>query len=104
MTGRDDHQDQREARGLALGLVLLVVVLGIGLVFLLPSLSDFVQMHLEPGVGLKDAAIAAFFIALIVMIVFAIFAGDGLIGEIQFMIAGFLSFFFVLWIMIAWVF
>jgi hypothetical protein len=31
-------------------------------------------------------------------------AGEGLVGEIQFMIVGFAGFFLVLWVLIAWIF
>lgn len=38
------------------------------------------------------------------MVVFALVAGDSLIGEIQFMLGGFFSFFFMFTVLIAWVF
>jgi hypothetical protein len=34
----------------------------------------------------------------------AIAAGDGLLGEIQFMLAAFGGFFVISWLMIAWIF
>ena len=54
--------------------------------------------------GLKDSAIIALFATIIIMIVFAIAAGDGLLGEVQFMLGGFFSFFVILWLLIAWIF
>ena len=39
-----------------------------------------------------------------VLVVFAVVAGDSLIGEIQFMIGGFFTFFFMFTVLIAWVF
>jgi hypothetical protein len=38
------------------------------------------------------------------MIIFAISAGDGLLGEIQFILGGFFLFFVIIWLLVAWVF
>ena len=84
------------------GLVVLGIVL-LALIFL-PSTFAWVVQLFEPGVGLKLASILGFFVAMILFIVFAIFAGDGLLGELQFMIGGFLVFFLIFTVMIAWVF
>ena len=80
------------------GLVVLGIML-LALIFLPVVVQSF-----EPGVGLKMASIIWFFVVMILFIVFAIFAGDGLFGEIQFMIGGFLVFFLIFTVMIAWVF
>jgi hypothetical protein len=48
--------------------------------------------------------VIAFFVTIGVFVTLAVTAGDGLIGEFQFMIAGFGGFFVVLWLMIAWIF
>lgn len=96
--------DEKEARTLAIALVVLAVLLGIGAFFAMPMLVEFNQSHLAPGVGLKDAAVIAFIATVLVLIVFAVAAGDGLLGEIQFMLVGFFAFFAVLWLLIAWVF
>jgi hypothetical protein len=53
---------------------------------------------------LRNSAIASFFVTLIVMVIFAVASGDGLIGELQFLLPGFLGFFLIFWLMIAWVF
>ena len=84
------------------GLVVLGIVL-LALIFL-PNTFAWVVQLFEPGVGLKIASIIGFFVAMTLFIVFAIFAGDGLLGEIQFMIGGFLVFFLIFTVMIAWVF
>jgi len=84
------------------GLVVLGIVL-LALIFL-PNTFAWVVQLFEPGVGLKLASIIGFFVAMILFIVFAIVAGDGLLGEIQFMIGGFLVFFLIFTVMIAWVF
>ena len=67
-------------------------------------LSELNEAYLAAGVGIKDAAVMAFIATVVVLIVFAVAAGDGLLGELQFMIAGFFGFFVVLWLLIAWVF
>ena len=80
------------------GLVVLGIML-LALIFLPVVVQSF-----EPGVGLKLASIIGFFVTTTLFIVFAIFAGDGLLGEIQFMIGGFLLFYLIFTVMIAWVF
>lgn len=104
MVGESDRKDKKEARVVAITLVVLVLVVAIGMLILVPSLSEFSATYLEPGLGLKNASIAAFFVTLVVMIVFAVASGDGLIGELQFLLPGFLGFFLIFWLMIAWVF
>jgi hypothetical protein len=37
-------------------------------------------------------------------VLFALVAGDSLIGELQFMFGAFFSFFALIWLLIAWVF
>jgi len=104
MAGDTGSKDEKEARTLAIALIVLVVMLIIGILLALPMLADFSQTYFAPGVGLKDSAIMAFISTILVLIVFAISAGDGLIGELQFMLVGFFAFFVVLWLLIAWVF
>jgi hypothetical protein len=107
MARDSDTRDKREARTVALAilvlLVLLVLLVGAA-VLLLPQLAEISRVSLEPGLGLKDAAVISFFVTIALMVVFAIAAGDGFIGEIQFMLAGFASFFVVIWLMLAWIF
>ena len=104
MVGEIDTKDKKEARTVAIALLVLVVLLAIVAVFALPVLNEFNEAYLAPGVGVKDAAVIAFIATIIVLIVFAIASGDGLIGELQFMLLGFFAFFVVLWLLIAWVF
>jgi tartrate dehydratase beta subunit/fumarate hydratase class I family protein len=99
-----DIRDQKKALNIALGIIVLFVVLGVAAYLVLPAITEIVTLHFEPGLGMKTAAIIAFFVTLVVLIVMAIAAGDGLLGELQYMIPAFLSFFLVLWLMIAWVF
>ncbi len=104
MASDSDSKDKKEARTVAIVLIVLLVALAIAAMLAVPLLSEFSATHLEPGLGLKDAAIIAFIVTIVVMVVFAIAAGDGFIGEIQFMLGGFFSFFVVLWLLIAWIF
>ena len=84
------------------GLVVLGIVL-LALIFL-PNTFAWVVQLFEPGVGLKMASIIGFSVVTILFIVFAIAAGDGLFGEIQFMIGGFMAFWLIFTGMIAWIF
>ena len=104
MVGDTENKDKKEARSLAIALLILGGLLLVGVIFAMPMLSDFNQAYLADGVGIKDAAIIAFVATIVTLIIFAVAAGDGLIGEIQFMLIGFFAFFVVLWLLIAWVF
>jgi hypothetical protein len=99
-----DSQDRKSAR--MIGVVLLVLVLLVIAVaaLLVPALGDFVATSLTPGVDLKGAALGSFVVTVALFIVFAAVSGDGLIGELQFMLAGFFSFFMILTLLIAWIF
>ena len=44
------------------------------------------------------AALTVFIVAM------AVVAGEGLVGELQFMIPGFIGFFVIFWLLIAWIF
>ena len=104
MAGDSDRRDRDESRKIAIVLVSLVLVLAGAAALMLPAVGDILSVHLAPGLGIKDAAVIAFFTTLVVMIVFAVTAGEGLLGEIQFMLAAFFLFFLILWLLIAWVF
>lgn len=102
--GTEDQKDKNESRKIAIVLISLVVLLGVASMLLLPSLSEFATLHLEPGLGLKDAAVISFFVTVALLLVFAIASGDGLLGELQFMLLGFFLFFVIFWLMISWIF
>lgn len=104
MVGEADDKDKRDSRTIAVVLVALVLLLGVAALLMLPMLSDITATHMSPGLGLKDSAVIAFFTTIAVMIVFALAAGDGLLGEIQFMLGAFFSFFVIIWLLIAWIF
>ena len=99
-----DTKDKIEARKLLIFIVIMLAAVALALFFMVPMISDFVQAELEPGVGVKQSAIISFFITVITLAFFAITAGDGLLGELQFMQGGFFAFFGVIWFLIAWIF
>lgn len=104
MTGEADRKDKNESRKIAIVLISLVTMLGIAILLMLPMLSEIVTTHLSPGIGLKESAVISFFITVIIMIVFAMASGDGLLGEIQFILGGFFLFFTIIWLLISWIF
>lgn len=104
MAGNTGAKDKKDARALALVLIALALALTISAIVAMPMLAEFNATFLAPGLGLRDAAIIAFVATLVVLVIFAIAAGDGLLGEIQFMLLGFFAFFLALWLLIAWVF
>jgi hypothetical protein len=101
VANRADIEDRKLTVRLFAAIVLIVALAGAAFFFFGGPL---VAEHLAPGVGLRTAALIAFFATLAVLVVMAIVAGEGLVGEIQFMIVGFAGFFLVLWVLIAWIF
>lgn len=103
-----EHDEQQKAAKMVLGLVVLVIFLaGLtvwGVTALAPDFLAAASAGFETGIGLKTAAIAAMVLSVLISIIFAIFSGDGFIGELQFMIPGFFFFFLFFWLMLAWVF
>ena len=104
MVGEADNNDKNESQKIAIILIVLVIVLGIAILLMLPVLSNIITVHLSPGMGLKDSAIISFFVTTVIMIVFAISSGDGLLGEIQFILGGFFLFFIIIGFLVAWIF
>jgi hypothetical protein len=96
-----DRQQVLKIGGLLLGLLLL---LGAATAMMLPLVAGFIDQHFTPGLDLRDAAVIAFFVTVATLVVFAFAAGDGLLGELQFMLGGFVSFFLIFWLFIAWIF
>jgi hypothetical protein len=97
----EEKRSELKLWGIVLGVGLVLVILGV--VFLPPLLADFAAV-LAPGVDLKTAAIWSFGVTVVMFVLFAIVAGDGLLGEIQFMLSGFFLFFVIITLLIAWVF
>ena len=104
MAGETDNKDKVESRKIAIALIILVLVLVISVALLLPTLTEIISVHLSPGLGVKDSAVISFFVSIIIMIVFAVASGDGLLGELQFILGGFFLFFFIIWFLTAWIF
>lgn len=100
----EDARDRKAARTAGIALLVVVLIVTGAAAMLLPALGDFVNTSLDPGVDLKSAALASFIVTVLLFVVFAAVSGDGLIGELQFMLAGFFSFFAILTFLIAWIF
>lgn len=98
-----NNDQQKSLKMLAL-IVALLVLVGTAVALMLPLLSGFVDTHFAPGLDMRDAAIIAFFVTVVTLVVFAIAAGDGLLGELQYILGGFFSFFLIFWLMLAWIF
>lgn len=104
MVGESDNKDKNESRKIAIILISLVLLVGVAIMLMLPALGEVIAVHFEPGLGLKTSAVISFFVTVVTLLVFAFASGDGLLGELQFMLAGFFVFFLIFWLMIAWIF
>lgn len=95
-----------DRRDLRLLVVLLVVAVAIvaALFVIAPLFIGDIGSAFSDGIGLKTAAIWGFGVTVALFVLFALVSGDSLIGEIQFMLASFFSFFVVITPLIAWVF
>lgn len=107
MAGDGDRRDRQEATRLfvaaAVALIILVAMGAAGLYYFTETLGS--ADPFSEGLGLKNAALISFavsFVAILVMTVAS--GGDAIFGELPFTIAGFLIFFVVFWLMIAWIF
>jgi len=106
MARPSDRSERNEALRLLVaaisGILLLIVIGGAGLYYI-GGLGD--GDPFSAGLGLKDAALIAFGVSFVVIVVMAIVSGgDAIFGELPFTILGFLIFFVVFWLMIAWIF
>ncbi len=106
MTGPSDRSERNEALRLFVaataGILLLIIIGGAGLYYLIGlGPSD----PFSAGLGLKNAALISFGVSLVVILVMAVVSGgDAIFGELPFTILGFLIFFMIFWLMIAWIF
>jgi len=106
MPSPQDQRDRKEAARLllaaAVAILLLIVIGGVGIYFIM-GIGEWDPF--SAGLGLKSAAIVSFGVSLAVILVMAIVSGgDAIFGELPFTIAGFLLFFVIFWLMIAWIF
>jgi hypothetical protein len=92
-----------DAKILAVVLMALVLLIVILASYLAPAAAPALAA-LNAGMGLKPAAIWGFGLTVGLFVLFALVAGDGLFGEIQFMLGSFFAFFLILTLLIAWVF
>ena len=106
MTGPSDRRERNEALRLFVaataGILLLIIIGGAGLYYLIGlGASD----PFSAGLGLKNAALISFGVSFVAILVMAVVSGgDAIFGELPFTILGFLIFFVVFWLMIAWIF
>lgn len=88
---------------LILGIAAAAAAVVLAAVFL-PDMAQGFAEFFAPGLGLRTASIVSVAVAFVALIAMAIAAGDGLLGELQYMIAGFFAFFVFFTLFIAWVF
>ena len=106
MPGAQDHRDRKEAARLllaaAVAVLLLIAIGGAGLYYLV-GLGD--SDPFAAGLGLKNAALISFGVSFVAILVMAVVSGgDAIFGELPFTIVGFLIFFLIFWLMLAWIF
>jgi len=106
MPGAEDRRDRKEATRLMLAAsiaVLLLIAIGAAGLYYLVGLGD--SDPFAAGLGLKNAALVSFGVSFVAIMVMAVVSGgDAIFGELPFTIAGFLIFFVIFWLMIAWIF
>lgn len=107
MTAPDDRDRKQATVLLAVLAVAALVVAGLavwGVAALMPAAQAWIDTTFGGGLGLKTAAIIAAAVSFVALIALTVTAGDGLLGEVQFVIPGFFVFFLFFWLMTAWVF
>ena len=104
MIGNSDLKDRNDSRKILLSLTVLFIILILSIIFMFPSFLEILSTGTSSGLGLKDSAVVSFFVSLVLVTILAIVSGDGLLGEVQFVLVAFLLFFFVFWFLIAWIF
>ena len=104
MIGNSDLKDRNDSRKILLSLTVLFIILILSIIFMFPSFLEILSTGTSAGLGLKESAVVSFFVSLVLVTILAIVSGDGLLGEVQFVVVGFLLFFIVFWLMIAWIF
>ena len=104
MLGNSDLKDKNDSRKILISLIVLIVILFLSSIFIFPEFLDILSKTTSEGLDLKDSAIVSFFVSLVLVTIIALVSGDGLLGEVQFVLSAFLLFFLILWLMIAWIF
>ena len=106
MPSPGDRRERNKALRLfiaaAVALLLLIVVGGAGFYYIM-GIGD--ADPFSAGLGLKTAALISFGVSFVAILIMAVVSGgDAIFGELPFTIAGFLIFFVIFWLMIAWIF
>ena len=104
MVENSDLKDRNDSRKILLSLTVLFIILILSIIFLFPSFLEILSTSTSAGLGLKDSAVVSFFVTLVLVTILTLVSGDGLLGEVQFVLAAFFLFFIVFWLMIAWIF
>jgi hypothetical protein len=104
MPGDGDRRERQDATRLfvaaAIALIVLITIGAAGIYYF----AEMVGSASE-GLGLKNAALISFAVSFVAILVMAVVSGgDAILGELPFTIAGFLIFFVIFWLMIAWIF
>ena len=99
-----DLNQKKQTLTLSIFLGIVIVSVIVAAVLLMPELARIGNDIFGDGLGLKDAAIIAFFLSVGLLIMFALVAGDGLLGEVQFLLASYVGMFVINWLLIAWIF
>jgi len=94
MPSAHDDRDHKETRLLLAAAVALLVAIVWGGIYYFVEYANFSDPF-AAGLGLKNAALISFGVSLAVILVMAVVSG----GD-----AGFLIFFVIFWLMIAWIF
>ena len=89
-----------------LAAIFLAVVFGVMLLvkFVGASLFGWFEASEATGIGFKESFTYAIGVSIFLMVFFALFAGDGLIGELPTMLIGFFVFVGFFTFSIAWIF
>ena len=69
-----------------------------------PPLLDWITLTFLDGLGFKVSAAIGFFLAIAVLVLFALVSDGGLFGEAQVLIGSFFGFFIAFTLLIAWIF
>lgn len=94
----------RVLRTIIVGLAALVAVGLFVILVVAPEVAGWMDTAFAPGLGLRTAAVIAFFLTVGLFVLLALVAGDGMAGELEVMIAAFFGFFTSFWLLIAWLF
>ena len=99
-----DLEQKKQTLTISVLLSIVVIAIIVATALLMPELARIGDEIFGEGLGLKDAAIIAFFLSVGLLVLFALVAGDGLLGEVQFLLASYVGMFIINWLLIAWIF